>query len=538
MTHRSKTSKRVGKPKGSPRAKTTARKRAGAKKKATKKKAAKKKATKKKVTKKKATKKTVGKKKAAKKKTAKKKATKKKTGKKKTAKKSRTKSKRTSAESAVAPPTTPYPPSLVGTSDLPVETTDEWDLFTEDLSQAYLPSDGVATPNLPAEMTDPWDLLTEDAATGVEEIDAPQPPTPDAVGQEHAEGRPGESVGAEPPDLVVLESTEATATQPTLAGTSGVTDWSKSALLSAAERGDAESVHSLLAHGIEPGVLDLREATRDWTPLMHGARAGHVDVVRALLEAGADPDATDDPANEHRATVRFMSQHEDIEHIATVGLWLGRSACHFAAARGHAEVVRLLIGRGAAANATDHAGKTPLMLACEAGSVAVAKVLIESGGDVGATDLRHTDALARAARSGQAELVQLLLDAGAEVDTRDGEQRTSLMSAVAGAHIEATRALLAAGADIWAVDWGGFGILCLAIHAVQQLVGDDPSIHNAPEDKILPIVYQLLEAGIDDRPDGTGIRPSRRAEEQGHEEIAGLMKSVGGSASDPYRQTG
>ena len=42
----------------------------------------------------------------------------------------------------------------------------------------------------------------------------------------------------------------------------------------------------------------------------------------------ATPDATDDPSNEHRATVRFMSQHENIEHIATVGLWLGRGACH------------------------------------------------------------------------------------------------------------------------------------------------------------------------------------------------------------------
>ena len=211
---------------------------------------------------------------------------------------------------------------------------------------------------------------------------------------------------------------------------------------------------------------------------------------------------------------------------------------HLAAAGGHAEVVRVLIEGGASVNASDHAGKTPLMLACEVGSVAAAEIILGSGGDVGATDLRDTDALARAARVGNAELVHLLIDADAEVDTRDGEQRTPLMSAVAGAHLEATWALIAAGADIWVLDWGGFGVLCLAIHAVQQMMGDESTILNAPEDKILPIVYQLLEAGADDRPDGTGIRPSRRAEEHGHEEIARLLKAAGGSASDPYRQTG
>jgi hypothetical protein len=64
------------------------------------------------------------------------------------------------------------------------------------------------------------------------------------------------------------------------------------ALGSAAERGDLQQVQELLASGLDAEGLDLQPdlAPTD-RPLARAAARGHLAVVRALLEAGANPDA-------------------------------------------------------------------------------------------------------------------------------------------------------------------------------------------------------------------------------------------------------
>ena len=73
-----------------------------------------------------------------------------------------------------------------------------------------------------------------------------------------------------------------------------------------------------------------------WTPLMSGAEYGHVEVVEALMEAGAD-----------------------LERTAVDGT----TALSWAVIQGQPEVVRVLLGGGANLHHTGSKGVTPLMMA-------------------------------------------------------------------------------------------------------------------------------------------------------------------------------
>lgn len=61
-------------------------------------------------------------------------------------------------------------------------------------------------------------------------------------------------------------------------------------LMNAARTGDLRSVLHLLEHRADPNVATRKSR---WTALMWAARRGKVDVIKALLDAGADLRAVD-----------------------------------------------------------------------------------------------------------------------------------------------------------------------------------------------------------------------------------------------------
>ena len=90
--------------------------------------------------------------------------------------------------------------------------------------------------------------------------------------------------------------------------------------------------------------------------LRKAAKAGDVDRVKQLLDAGADINAAD-----------VFSQ----------------TALHLAALHGHKDVVQLLIDRGAEVNPTDNSGATPMNYARSKGHKGVAMLLGKHGGVTG-----------------------------------------------------------------------------------------------------------------------------------------------------------
>jgi uncharacterized protein len=145
--------------------------------------------------------------------------------------------------------------------------------------------------------------------------------------------------------------------------------------------GDLIQVRLALAEGANPDALLIF----DTTALFVAAQTPASDVLGELLAAGADVNVQDP---------------------------FGITALTRATLRGHVENVRLLLQAGADPNLP--AQMTPLMAAAYCDSPPCAQLLIASGADLNARGAQGTTALMVAARAGHLDMVQLLLAAGAD----------------------------------------------------------------------------------------------------------------------------
>jgi ankyrin repeat protein len=164
------------------------------------------------------------------------------------------------------------------------------------------------------------------------------------------------------------------------------------------------------------------------TALMKAASAGHVDLVRVVIEAGAD-------VNRRSGT--------------------GATALVEAAYAGQAEVARLLIAEGADVNASLDDGSTVLMAAAPGDHADIVRMLLAAGADVHGGPADGSTALMEAAYGGSAEVVRTLLAAGADVNAALDSGLTALMAAALGGYAEVAGDLLDAGADSAAEDSEG-----------------------------------------------------------------------------------
>jgi ankyrin repeat protein len=256
------------------------------------------------------------------------------------------------------------------------------------------------------------------------------------------------------------------------------------ALEPAIKAGDAASVIALLDRG-----TDVNEPSADGsTPLMSAALYSNSSMMKLLLNRGADPNHT----NKAGATalvwiagdfqkVRLLIDRGADPTIRTKG---GRTALHAAAMYdGGYDVVKLLIEKGALAdaqdesgatplieagaaydtrsvqflldhganvNAQDRAGRTPLINAAANGSLASARLLLKRGADPNISSFFGIPAVALAILEDDTDLFRLLASNGSKLDIRDGFDNTLLMWAAFSeqGNTQIVSDLLKAGADV------------------------------------------------------------------------------------------
>ncbi|KAI3395390.1 hypothetical protein diail_1381 [Diaporthe ilicicola] len=143
----------------------------------------------------------------------------------------------------------------------------------------------------------------------------------------------------------------------------------------------------------------------------------------------------------------------------------GRTALHWAAAKGDATAIRELLDAGADLECkTRMRSETPLMVACRIGaSPEAVRVLLAAGADVNTKDCyEQTPLCLNAGAPGvlggrnRIEIAAALLDAGTNVNWEEGHARaTPLDFACVGNNVEMVELLLAAGADVYHSDRDG-----------------------------------------------------------------------------------
>jgi hypothetical protein len=158
--------------------------------------------------------------------------------------------------------------------------------------------------------------------------------------------------------------------------------------------------------------------------LIANATIGSLDGVRLALRAGV------------HASARLADAQG------------GFTALHAAAEAGHEEIVRALLEAHADPSASSTAGDTPLKHASCEGHLRIASELLAAGSACNACGYDGEDALMEAAARGHAEMVSLLLAHGAHADRRDQKGRTALSHALTSGSRDSVHALLRARASV------------------------------------------------------------------------------------------
>jgi ankyrin repeat protein len=207
------------------------------------------------------------------------------------------------------------------------------------------------------------------------------------------------------------------------------------------------------------------------TPLMVASYFGLVPVVQVLVKTkGCRLSARD---SEGRTALAWAAAcgHADVVRVLIDGQprvfrdlgWLGtwnpsiinarddrhRTPLHWAAEAGWEAVVRLLLDNGAGVDVRNKVDETPLLLACAQEKTGVIQLLLERGAHVEVRSYSGVSPLMEASKHGTVDAMRLLLQFGADVNGRESWQgMTPLMFAVKDQSGDKAKFLLENGADM------------------------------------------------------------------------------------------
>jgi ankyrin repeat protein len=159
--------------------------------------------------------------------------------------------------------------------------------------------------------------------------------------------------------------------------------------IQAVQKSNPAEVVALLKRGMDANTVD-----RTGQPVLHiAAREGNLEVLRVLVQAGADID-------------KRNAMKETPIMLAALG--------------GHVKLVEFLISREAQIN---HPGWTPLLYAATNGQTEVIKVLLENHAYIDSSSPNGSTPIMMAIRGGHQAAARLLLDEGADpaVKNENGE---------------------------------------------------------------------------------------------------------------------
>jgi ankyrin repeat protein len=237
----------------------------------------------------------------------------------------------------------------------------------------------------------------------------------------------------------------------------------------ACRTGKLTAAKKAIAAGVDIESVDPTYGT---TPLGSAAMAGKTDVMRVLIEAGAD--------------IHGSKLDKSPIVAAALGRWV--------------DAVRLLLDAGVDPNERSKHGAGGLYPALRNQAMEVVALLVERGARIDDVNDEHEGALAVAQRestdhSADRELFAQLISLGAQVDARGAGGRTPLMSSANKGHAGNVNFFLTNGADTKLVDQQGRTALELARAArTEHLASPSSSTSITKIDKIIALLTKTAGA--------------------------------------------
>jgi ankyrin repeat protein len=210
------------------------------------------------------------------------------------------------------------------------------------------------------------------------------------------------------------------------------------------------------------------------TPLHTAAANASTDMIRFLLECGADPNGFANDALESRR--RPCSANDAAVSIALALRSPEHKQCHCWRC------------------CNCFSGRTPLHLATATGQEESMKLLVAGGADINLSTRRHGDtALHLATKSGRLSVVQFLVASGAEIGRQNSIGATALQFAKTGHHYLIAKLLIAVAPPV---------VIEPAIDAVYVEAAHDRDQSTSP-------VWRMHSLSLEDKPPRISISSSK-----------------------------
>ena len=194
------------------------------------------------------------------------------------------------------------------------------------------------------------------------------------------------------------------------------------ALCHAVSAGKSAAVLFLLEHGAN---INERDAQTGATALHHAVSKANADMIELVLQRGAD---------------------------AALGDHAGNTPLHIAAMMNQLAILPLLLASAPTVRMANHEGNTPLMLAASQGHAEMTRRLA-SKSDLHQVNRNGNNALMLAAAGGHGDIVRRLLGKGASAGLFNRSGASAIQLAAEGGHLDVVLSLLASPGHV--IDQGG-----------------------------------------------------------------------------------